>query len=289
MRYRLSSDGSLNKHLCRLLQSINDDIALALLRAVRDPETGIHEARKGCKEIRGILRLLRPQLGEREFSYWQDFYRSLSGKLSGHRDHLVREQTWQNLVSETPRLQRKAFVSVARFLSLSPEPAIPDNKSRDTFLALALDVVEKSDMFGGQDLAKSLAELLPNLKTIYQKTRDAEKIANGSDDIESFHRFRKRSKDLFYCLRVLKPVFGKSIKPIVANLQKLTEVQGLANDQAVLLEFLTEHRDALDIDDSHWELVESLITKRLFGFQKQSHKMAKKLLSESPGAFIKFL
>lgn len=116
MRYRLSPNGNFTKHFRRLLRSINDDIALVLLRACGDPEAGVHDARKGCKEIRALLRLVKLQMCKAEFTHRQAFYRSISGKLSDNRDAMVREKTWQNLVSETPSLQGITSDSVANFL-----------------------------------------------------------------------------------------------------------------------------------------------------------------------------
>ncbi|MDX1587400.1 MAG: hypothetical protein R3296_00545 [Oleiphilaceae bacterium] len=67
MRYRLSPDGDVSKQLRRLMRSLNEEVALALLRACRDPEQDVHEARKRCKEIRALLRLFKPQMGKEAF------------------------------------------------------------------------------------------------------------------------------------------------------------------------------------------------------------------------------
>jgi len=289
MRYRLSAEGSLKKHLRRLVRSINDDIALALLLACRDPERGVHEARKGCKEMRAVLRLIRPQLGEVEFRHGQDFYRTVSGKLSGNRDAKVRIQTWSRLVAESPRLQRKVFTSVTNFLSAQQQPDSADERDRDFYLELAAEIGRQGEAPQTWDFPKSLPDLIPSLKTIYRDACMAGKNARRSANTDSFHRFRKRSKDLFYCLRVLRPVFDTNLKSMVAGLQEMSEIQGEANDQTVLLTYLQEHRKSLGLDDSDWKLVQSRIMKKRRGLQKHAHKMAEKYLTEPPGAFVKSL
>ena len=271
------------------MRSINEDIALALLRACRDPETGVHEARKSCKEIRALLRLVRPQMGKAEFQQRQMFYKSIAAKLSGNRDAMVRKKTWQNLVAETPSIQNSTFEVVTQFLSKQQKLDPIDERGRDFFLDLALEVELENDAPKSWKLPKSLSDLTPNLKRIYRKTRDAQQKAENSDDIEDFHRFRKRSKDLFYCLRVLRPLFGKGFKGRLSNLEALTETQGLANDQAVLLAHLYEYRQEIDLDDSDWDLVQRCIMNKLEGLQKQSHGVAKKLLADSPRSFVKSL
>jgi len=287
MRYRLSPNGKFSKHLSRLVRSINDDIALSLVRAGRDPEAGVHEARKGCKEIRAILRLVKPNMGRSEFSARQDFYRDVAAKLSGNRDAMVRQKTWKSLVSESAALEGKTDDTIARFLSCQDELKPVSETGRDQFLDLALEVEKVIAAPKSWNLPKSLSELVPNIKRIYQKARNAEKQARESDDIERFHEFRKRSKDLFYCLRVLRPMFGAQLKPIVSDLEDLTEMQGVANDQAVLLDYLCEHRQSLPLDDAEWDQVTYSIMQKLQELQTRSHKKAKTLLSESPRAFIK--
>ncbi|MEQ9545717.1 MAG: CHAD domain-containing protein [Marinobacter sp.] len=289
MRYRLSPNGNLSKHLTRLVRSINDDIALSLIHACRDPETGVHEARKGCKEIRAILRLVKPNMEQNKFAAKQDFYRKVSGKLAGNRDAMVRQKTWNNLVVEASTLQGKIDETVTLFLD-SQEALNPiAEKGRDFFVDLALDVEQESATPKNWDLPKSLSDLVPNIKKIYRKARDAEMKAKDSDDIEHFHKFRKRSKDLFYCMRVLRPMFGKGLKSMVSDLENLTEAQGLANDHAVLLDYLCEHRPSLNLEDTEWEQVNDCITLKLLELQRLSHKQAKALLSGSPGTFIKQL
>lgn len=289
MRYRLSPNGNFSRHLRRLMRSVNDDIALSLLRACREPETGVHEARKGCKEIRAILRLARPQLDKEDFSDNQAFYKEVSARLSGNRDALVRTKTWNSLLTETPSLQGAPADTVAGFLSAQAQLDPLAEKGGEFFVALALEVDSNSKSLKEWSLPESLADLVPNLKRIYRKARKAEKKARESDDIDDFHEFRKRSKDLFYCLRVLRPMFGKGLKSRVAELEKLTETQGDANDYAVLMDYLIEHREALNLDEDGYEAVNNAVQEKLHDLQDRAHRQARKLLSDSPGAFIKLL
>ncbi|GEM_PF-6444943 len=289
MRYRLSPNGNFAKQMRRLIRSINDDIALSLLRACREPETGVHEARKGCKEIRAILRLVKPHVDKADFSDNQSFYKAVSGKLAGNRDALVRTKTWNALVAETSHLGATPADTVTRFLSAQAQLDPLSEKGSDFFVDLALEVDSNSKSPKDWSLPESLSDLVPNLKRIYEKARKAEKKARESDDIEDFHEFRKRSKDLFYCLRVLRPMFGKGLKSKVSQLEILTETQGNANDFAVLMDYLIEHREALDLAEKDFEPIKHEIQKELDKLQNRAHREAKKLLSESSSSFIKLL
>jgi len=236
-----------------------------------------------------MLRLVKPHMDKEDFRDNQSFYKEVSAKLSGNRDALVRTKTWNDLVAETPSLRGAPADTVEGFLSSQVQLDPLAEKGSDFFLDLALEVDSHNEEPKKWSLPKSLSDLVPNLKKIYQKARKAEKKARESEDIEDFHEFRKRSKDLFYCLRVLRPMFGKGLKSKVSQLQNLTETQGDANDYAVLRDYLIDHREALELDEKNFELVRIAIQEQLRNLQDRAHIEAKELLSESPRAFIKLL
>lgn len=84
-------------------------------------------------------------------------------------------------------------------------------------------------------------------------------------------------------------MFGKSLKSKVDQFLVMTELQGLANDQAVLLEYLTDHRQQIDLEVEHLDLAEACILAKLKELQRQTHKLANKLFSDSPASFSKSL
>ncbi|EAZ98464.1 hypothetical protein MELB17_10528 [Marinobacter sp. ELB17] len=239
--------------------------------------------------MRALLRLIGPQIGKTEYSRRQEHYKVISGKLSGSRDAAVRVKTWRELIKQNAALQEQPYDAIDCFLSGQQKLNPLEAKGREFFMELALEVEAQSAVPKGWGLPKSLLPLMPNLKNIYKKARDAEKKANSSAEIEAFHQFRKRSKDLFYCLRALRPMFGKGLQSKVNKLEVMTELQGLANDQAVLLEYLADHCHEIDLDAEQWDLAEACIVAKLQALQKQTHKRAKSLISGSPASFIKSL
>ncbi|MBZ2169055.1 CHAD domain-containing protein [Marinobacter sp. F4216] len=281
MRYRLSRDGNFNKQLKRLIQSVHEDIALSLLHATRDPETGVHEARKRTKEIRALLRLVRPWLGKATYADWRARYRKLAKKLGDTRDADVRLTTWRLLVEENPELQARSFRNVTRILNKYKKRARKNLGDEHFFLRLAQEVEAERTASRSWNLPSAPKELSPVLQRLLKKARRAEKRARKSGDIEDFHRFRKCSKDLFYCSRALRPVMGKELKTWVRELRDVTEVQGQANDQSVLLDYLKTHRDEIALDTKHWRTAKGCVLQTQRKLQKVTHKRARKLFSES--------
>ncbi|MDX1590189.1 MAG: CHAD domain-containing protein [Oleiphilaceae bacterium] len=289
MRYRVKATGDLATHLRRLFQSLSEDIALSLLQACRDSETGIHEARKGCKEVRALLRLLRPQLGGDTFRRHQQFYRSVAGQLAGNRDAMVMLNTWRNLQDLWPELRSEGFRSVDTRLTAEEKIDPISHQGESFFINLARELERERFAAADRAFPSKRKGLIPSLERIYRKARKSERIADKSDQIDDFHEFRKRSKDLFYCLRMLRPLLSKQAKPTVRALRDMTETQGLVNDHAVLLEFLTAQQQAINLSPDDWSSLQQILHRRINTLQNQAHRKARKLLKASPSDFIKSL
>lgn len=202
MRYCLTSTKKLDKQLRKLLQSLNEQVSLSLLLACRDPESGIHEARKCCKESRALVRLLRPQIGKPEYQRLNGFYRTVARELSGNRDAVVMLTTWHQICSELPALQAGSRRSIDDFLERNIADTATNNIEKTFFLNLSLEVNSQHEAADKWTVPDSIGSLKPTIKRIYKKARDAEKTARSSADIEGFHCFRKRSKDLCHKLAV---------------------------------------------------------------------------------------
>lgn len=289
MRYRLNPSGNFGKQLQRLIQSINEDIVVALLKACRDPETGVHQARKSCKEIRALLRLLRPQIGVEAFRHHQARYRHVAGVLSGSRDAMVMVNTWRALQDERQELQADGFDRVTAMLTERAREDPLTSKGQAFFVDLALEMEAQRFLARDWQLPRRLEDLKPNVRRLYRKARDAERRAQASDDIDDFHDFRKRSKDLFYSLRILIPLHDKRFKKQVQAFEAMTEVQGLANDHAVLSEYLETHRESLGLAADDEQRLTAAIQDRLQALQARAHELAKALLKDKPRVFVKRL
>lgn len=289
MRYRVKACGDLATHLRRLFQSLNEDIAVSLLQACHDSEPGIHEARKNCKEARALLRLMRPQLGAETFRRHQHFYRFVARQLAGYRDAMVMLNTWQKLQDQWPELQADGFQAVGACLAAQERIDPLSHQGEAFFVKLALQLERERFAATDWNLPSRRGKLMPSLQRIFLKAGKSERIAAISDKIDDFHDFRKRSKDLLYTLRMLRPLLNKQAKPTVRALREMTEIQGLVNDHAVLLEFLAARRADSGLSDQDWSALQQILHRRMNTLQNKAHRKARKLLKPSQSVFIKSL
>ncbi|SDW36122.1 CHAD domain-containing protein [Marinobacter mobilis] len=275
MRYRLRPGRPLDSEFRNLYRSLNETLALALLMACREPERGVHQARRSCKEVRALLRLFGGDASH------QRFYRSLAAGLSGQRDAVVMVKTWQGLVNEIADFQGSEFVPVTRFLS-TPEGVA---EARPGDQSMYLELAQSAEAQCARGPGCGIPNGLSALERIYRRARKAWHKASDSGDREDFHDFRKRSKELYYSLRFLKPLLPKPSQRLVGQLKKLTEVQGLANDVAVLEEHLSAHADQIRLTQVGWRCLNRVLANKEQALQAKAFRLAKPILAVRPCQF----
>ena len=89
-------------------------------------------------------------------------------------------------------------------------------------------------------------EAAAGLRRIHRRGRDTMQKALKKGDDESWHEWRKRVKDLWYALRILKPVASEQLSGAVDEASDLSDLLGDHNDLAVLAETVREYEDELE-------------------------------------------
>src|SRR5579864_4999680 len=86
MAYHLKLDESVPAALKRVVaEEIDSAVDQLTGKGDSDRDEAIHEARKSVKKVRGVLRLMRPQLG-RTFTVENTHFRDIGRQLSAFRD-----------------------------------------------------------------------------------------------------------------------------------------------------------------------------------------------------------
>ncbi len=112
MAYRLKFREDLDVGLHRILIE-QCERAESQLAAGSDPRTAVHEARKGLKRMRALLRLVRDGIGDERWQAANGTLRDIARGLSPLRDRDVARQTLQQLAVAAPRPLAKALATLA--------------------------------------------------------------------------------------------------------------------------------------------------------------------------------
>ncbi|MBV9802777.1 MAG: CHAD domain-containing protein, partial [Solirubrobacterales bacterium] len=128
--------------------------------------------------------------------------------------------------------------------------------------------------------------LEPGLERSYARGRDALERARRRPTVENLHEWRKRTKDLWYHLRMLKPAAPGIVGGAVKEADRLSKLLGDDHDLAVLRECVERSAGALAVD---LDAVYELIDHRREQLQAEAYLAGERLYAEPPKQFIRRL
>lgn len=261
--------------------------------AASDRHAAVHEVRKDCKRIRGLLRLFRPEVPEL-YDVENRFFRAAARSLSNLRDAEAAIETYDALMDALEEhVDRQAMGPIRRALTLHRERLAADEGELDDRLASVRDAfLEATDRVSQWELPIDRAStsgfdlLGGGLAKTYARGRTAMERAQSSPSIETFHDWRKRAKYLRYHLRLVRPVWPALLKPSRQAAKTLSDLLGDDHDLAVLREVLPK---ALGPDTSpeRVQTFESLLERRSAELRTRAHWLGLRVYAEKPKALRK--
>lgn len=207
-----------------------------------DSADAIHAARKDLKKLRGVVRLVRAELGDDLYRAENRRYRDAGRLLARSRDAEVKVETLKSL-HERSGEELSADLVTAWLAELERE--------RD-------EIAEGSDEEGKSRLAEAKAAIEAGRKEItrwplrddswqlvgagllrgYRRGRRAMKRTRAEPVAENVHEWRKRTKDLWYQLRILREAWPPVLGETAEQAHKLADLLGDYHDLALLAEDL---------------------------------------------------
>jgi len=265
------------------------DSAMAGLRTRPLSDQAVHEARKSLKKARSALRLLRSDLGNDVRRRETSAMRAAARRLSGARDAQVMLETLDKLAADPrvavpgPAVARLKQLLEARRGQLRGES---DLEAEAAEAAAELAVVrERVDEWPLRDEGFGAAG--DGLRRVQRQGRQTMNTALEKGDDESWHEWRKRVKDLWYALRILKSVAPDQLSGAIDEASDLSDVLGDHNDLAVLAETVTEHQE--ELAPGHAELMRAALARRRDTLRLAAVPLGMRLYAERPKPFVRRL
>jgi hypothetical protein len=236
----------------------------------QNPFARVHEARKGIKKLRALLRLVRRRLDDRQYKKQMTQLREMARTLAPVRDAGVQQQTLRKFHRSFRR--RLAERALARWENFSAERNNEQfevltkyRKGWAARCASVLDGVEEWHLkgFASQHLRPGLKKSLKRFAKGYQKARRSPTVA-------ALHEWRKRTKNLFFQLKFFNQR-PKSVKRLASRLNELGETLGDDHDLALL------ERTARQLDPRLWQGIQQVTRKRRAKLQQSAFKLGRKL------------
>jgi CHAD domain-containing protein len=289
MAYRLEDQETVADGIARVAAEELDDAIDQLRNGIaQDPVTAVHEARKGLKKERALLRLVRPSLDRATFRAQNARLRDAGRSLSALRDAQVADTTIDGLAERyAGQLPRAAFLRVRRAVKRHAHPSTA-RLLRATASRVATDVEAARDALG--DWTRAAGDwpaLQDGLERTYRDGRDALAVARRDPTDEHLHEWRKRVKDLWYHQRLLRPLWPGVMTAQEEELDILGELLGVDQDLANLRRTLSGDEAVRgDIPDDVDRLVE-LIDGRRGQLREQALALGGRVYAEKPGAYVR--
>lgn len=260
--------------------------ALERLADAADGETAaaIHGARKDLKKIRAVLRLVRAELGEQAFTTENRRYRDAARLLGQSRDAEVKLETLARLGD---RFGEDFPAAAARGWQAALERerdlvAAGDQGEVGERIEAARQAVEAGrDGIRGWSLSTDSWRLVePGLSRSYRRGRREMKRTLKHPGAKHAHEWRKRAKDLWYQLRIVRDAWPGPLGEAVDQAHELTELLGDHHDLAVLGEDLTGREPVAER-----RALAALIERRQDELLDAALWLGRRIYAEKPKAF----
>jgi CYTH domain-containing protein/CHAD domain-containing protein len=255
---------------------------------LREPNDGdaliesIHGARKDLKKARAALRLIREELGEKTFKRENRELRDAARLLSASRDAEVKLETLAALVEggagdvpPGPAALWHDALAADRDRTVEGESGQID-AAVEAIDAVAARAPEWSLRHTGWKL------LSPGLDTAYTEGRDAFEALPARPTFEAVHDLRKRGKDLWYQLRLLRDAWPAVLEPTAEEIHEFTDLLGDHHDLAVLADDLDEREE---IGSAHKNVLRELIAAEQHALLIEALSLGERVYAEKSGPF----
>jgi CHAD domain-containing protein len=259
--------------------------ALERLRAVTptDEEFGdaVHGTRKDLKKLRAVVRLLRDRLGEEEYEDQNRRYRDAARLLAESRDAEVKLETLASLREHSAGLPPAALAAWREGLERDRDRTLEGADEITVFEAIELIEAGRDGIEGWDPGSGSWKPIEGGVLRTYERGRRAMREAAAAPSEESFHQWRKRAKDLWYILRILRGAWPEVLGAAAEDAHRLADLLGDHHDLAVLREDLAGR--SFSAADS--EALGKAISTREDQLAKDAFELGDRLYAEKPKAF----
>ncbi len=280
----LRSDKSTRAALQRVLR---ERVQLGLAEAQRrDAPPAVHELRKRTKELRGLLRLLRPGLtGARELDHR---LRNAAQGLSEIRDLEVMSMQFDTLTAQLRDPNRFAGLRMQIFDDYANRCQSEQADALTEYNSCFRELEREFEEFALKGKASHL--LWNGIFSTYRKAQGLHMQAidslAGDFDATPFHEMRKRVKHHWYQARFLARIRKKKMAAHIKRIDDLGEALGDHNDFDVLMEFL-DSREALAPEDIEArEIFRGHLMARRRKLATRALKLADKALARPPDKLV---
>lgn len=283
MSYRLVQQEAVADGIRRIAREQLDKALAELEDDSIDRHETVHQVRKRCKKLRGLVRLVRPCMEETyqaENAWHRDSAKALSDirdaqalvescdALLEHYDKIIPTETFADLRSELVRRREESI-------------AAPEDVERrlEEFQQRMVDGRERVHAWPMEETGFDLLE--DGLTKTYRRGRKAMQKAYAEPSVGAFHEWRKRVKYHWYHARILRDTWKPVLSSYVDELKRLSDLLGDDHDLAVLRETVAADPGSFGARETIQAFL-GLIDQRQADLRSQARPLGARVFAEQP-------
>jgi CHAD domain-containing protein len=279
MAYRFSKSQDTVQDGLREIATELIDKAIETTKRRQSPERTVHELRKTCKMLRGLIRIVRPVFAD--YRAENIAFRDAGRKLAHLRDTAVLIQTYDDLLEAyDDQVDRARFAPIRRRLTLQQKRSAGHadiGRRLDEFRQAMVEARGRARRWRLSE--DGFDALEPGITKSYKRARRAMAAASREISAEAVHEWRKQVKDHWYHTRLLTPIWQKQMRTSRNVAKDLGEFLGQHHDLDVFQQRLTEGEIA---DAADLEVLIGLAKRRQDALADEAFKKGARLLAEPP-------
>jgi CHAD domain-containing protein len=282
MAFRFKRKETVSKAVRRLCCE-RIDAALGVLSQKNHFEAA-HGVRKEIKKMRSVLRLARNDLGDTPYRKSNDALREAAARLTEVRDAHVRLDALNELASHPNGAPLPpAFPKLKIALQKNCDAALRKLENGKSLQAVERILRQTKKRIANVDLSgKAWPIIAAGLGKSYRRGREDFYTIGDEPSAGNFHAWRKRVKDLYHQVRLLRPVRSDEVNAEVAKLEQLGALLGRDHDLFMLQEFAVRNADSAET-----QALIGLISRSQKELRKAALKLGRDFYAEKPSVYCR--
>jgi CHAD domain-containing protein len=248
-----------------------------------DPDEAAHDARKRTKKVRALLRLARPELGEKVYRRENTALRDASRLLSPVRDAWVLIEALDDLVTPADEDLSPEAVAGFRAVLAAEHRALQTGQEEDGVSVQAAvayeEVLARVSRWPLED--QGWGSLDDGVEGVFRRGRQAMARARSKGRADDFHEWRKQVKYLRHQFGLLRRVWPDVLEAMEDTADEVGERLGADHDLAVLRERV---KGEPSLGPAVREALLRRIDTRRKEHQREALSLGRRLYAEKPSA-----
>lgn len=286
MAYRICTGSTVNESVRSVAREQIDRMIDEIEDSTLDRNEAVHQVRKRCKKVRGLIRLVRPVFsGYREENA---FFRDAAQPLSCVRDAQAIVESYDKLLErfgEQVDCDRLAPIR-ERLIDRRREIVRNQVVLEDRLGEVLEQMREARARVDSWDLEEEgFPAVAGGLKKTYKRAREGLRVACREPGEANFHEWRKRVKYHWCHSRLLRGIWPRMMEPRAHATKRLSGLLGNEHDLSVFRRRAVDHPDSL-AGDGDVQVVIGLIDRRRVELRGEARPLGEKLFAERPKPLV---